>query len=200
MKFRTRLKSALRAFKNPGIIERPVQEKIVFKEPIVIIDNQLLAGKNVLITGAGRNIGRSIALEMAKQGANIYFTDIVQSACSNLEKELSEYPVRSKGFLSDVSKSEDSDLLIKYLVDNEINIDILVNNVGIRFETTTIKELEAEWEKVYAHNVFGPMYLTKLISQMMMSNNIPGSIIFITSRRCTVSTFTRCYIPRRLKL
>ncbi len=39
-------------------------------EPLVVMDNQLLFGKNVLITGAGRNIGRSIALEMAKQGAN----------------------------------------------------------------------------------------------------------------------------------
>tara|TARA_Y100000034_G_C6897093_1_gene413822 strand:- start:2588 stop:2740 length:153 start_codon:yes stop_codon:yes gene_type:complete len=41
--------------------------------------NNLLEGKNVLITGAGRNIGKNIALEMANVGANVYFTDVNES-------------------------------------------------------------------------------------------------------------------------
>ncbi|HEY9299702.1 MAG TPA: SDR family NAD(P)-dependent oxidoreductase, partial [Phormidium sp.] len=102
MSLKTRLKAALTAFVNPPTAPKLVVTKPA-TEPSVVIDNQLLAGKNVLITGAARNIGRSIALEMAKQGANIFFTDLVREGCENLEKELRCYPVKSRAFVSDIS-------------------------------------------------------------------------------------------------
>jgi NAD(P)-dependent dehydrogenase (short-subunit alcohol dehydrogenase family) len=177
----TRFKAALKAFLDPIPTLNP---KVFVKtvEPSVVLDNQLLAGKNVLITGAVKNIGRSIALEMAKQGANIFFTDIQEEGCLKLEQELSNYPVKVKGFVSDISKSEDIDDLYKILTENKIIIDILVNNVGIQFETIGINNLDlGEWQKTFQTNVFGPMYLTKLISQMMVSNSIQGIIIFLSS-------------------
>ena len=144
--------------------------------------NLLLSGKNVLITGVGKNIGRSIALEMAEQGANIFFTEIDKERCSQLETELNYYNVISKGFLSDISKVENIDSLYNYLLQNGIIIDILVNNVGIEIDTKTILKFNwEEWIKVFDTNIFGPMYLIKLISQMMIDNNNHGSIIFITS-------------------
>lgn len=144
--------------------------------------NNLLSGKNALITGAGRNIGRSIAIEMAKHGANVFFTDIDEKRLTQLERELNGYTVTSRGFLSDVSNTEDTDSLSNSLVREGIKIDILANNVGIDFKTKTIKKFDLEeWEKVFKTNVFGPMHLTKLISQMMINNNVHGSIVFITS-------------------
>ncbi|MBD2627213.1 SDR family NAD(P)-dependent oxidoreductase [Trichormus variabilis] len=178
---KTRFKAASKAFLDPIPTLSP---KVFVKtvEPSVVLDNQLLAGKNVLITGAARNIGRSIAIEMAKQGANIIFTDIIEEGCLNLEKELNTYPVQVRGFVSDISKPEDIDYLYSILEENKIIIDILVNNVGIQFETVGINNLElGEWQKTFQTNVFGPMCLTKLISQMMVSNSIHGSLIFITS-------------------
>jgi NAD(P)-dependent dehydrogenase (short-subunit alcohol dehydrogenase family) len=181
MSFKSRLKAALKAFINPPIAPKFVAPKPA-PEPSIVIDNQLLAGKKVLITGGGRNIGRSIALEMAKQGANIFFTDLERERCENLEKELSYYPVNSIGFVSNISKTEDNDYLFNYLVENNINIDILVNNVGIQLETSKIKDFDlGEWHKTFNTNVFGPMYLTKLISQRMVNHHIHGSIIYITS-------------------
>ena len=119
---------------------------------------------------------------MAKQGANIFFTDILKEGCANLEKELSTYPVKTRGFVSDISKSEDIDCLYNILIENQITIDILVNNVGIQFETIGINNLDlGEWQQTFQTNIFGPMYLTKLISQMMVSHSIQGSIIFMTS-------------------
>ena len=147
-----------------------------------MVMNLLLSGKNVLITGVGKNIGRSIALEMAEQGANIFFTEIDKERCSQLETELNYYNVISKGFLSDISKVENIDSLYNYLLQNGIIIDILVNNVGIEIDTKTILKFNwEEWIKVFDTNIFGPMYLIKLISQMMIDNNNHGSIIFITS-------------------
>jgi NAD(P)-dependent dehydrogenase (short-subunit alcohol dehydrogenase family) len=143
---------------------------------------KILLGKNALITGAGRNVGRDIAIEMARQGANIFFTDIDKEACTRLEHELNGYPVVLRGFLSDISRTGDIDNLLNSLLKDKIKIDILVNNVGIQINTTTIKELNLkEWHKVFETNVFGPIYLTKLISETMIENHINGSIIFITS-------------------
>lgn len=179
MKFKQRLKAALKSLIAPTATQTPLVVQNQELNPLVVMDNKLLSGKNVLITGAGRNIGKSIAIEMAKQGANIFFTDNDHGRCTKLEQDLNNYQVRSRGFVSDISKTEDTDSLHEFLVQNEIQIDILVNNVGTQFETRELK-LE-EFHKTFNTNVFGPIYLTKLISQRMIANNIYGSIIFITS-------------------
>jgi NAD(P)-dependent dehydrogenase (short-subunit alcohol dehydrogenase family) len=142
----------------------------------------LLSGKNVLITGAGRNIGRSIALEMAQQGANIFFTDIDYERCEKLKKELSDYPIASKEFISDISKHEDINTLYNSILEAQIKIDILVNNAGIQTDIKSGKKNDSKkLQKLFETNLFGPIHLTKLISQMMIENNISGSILFITS-------------------
>jgi NAD(P)-dependent dehydrogenase (short-subunit alcohol dehydrogenase family) len=144
--------------------------------------NKLLSEKNVLITGAGKNIGRSIAIEMAEQGAHIFFTDIQAEHCEKLEKELQRYTGKVKGFLSDISKTEDIDSLHQQLKKENIYIDVLVHNAGIQFESKHIEDLDmGDLYKVFHANVFGPLYLTKCIGQVMVSHNIPGSILFITS-------------------
>jgi len=163
-------------------------------DTMVVMDNKLLFGKNALITGAGYNIGRGIALEMARQGANIFFTDIDKERCAKLERELKDYKVRANGFQSDISKTEDIDALYNFLVQDKIGIDILVNNVGIQFQQDDIQNLDlTEWHKTFNTNVFGPMYLTKHISKMMISNNIQGCILFITSIHQFVPGKLICY-------
>jgi NAD(P)-dependent dehydrogenase (short-subunit alcohol dehydrogenase family) len=144
--------------------------------------NLLITGKNVLITGAGRNIGRSIALEMADQGANIYFIDFNEKRCKNLGKELSSYPVKNRGFVFDITSVEDIDALCKILEENQIDIDILVNNVGYGSNQNSSKMLDSdEWDRVFATNIFGPLYLTERVSEIMIKKKIQGSILFISS-------------------
>jgi 3-oxoacyl-[acyl-carrier protein] reductase len=61
--------------------------------------NKLLSGKNALVTGASRGIGRGIALELAKQGANVAFTFLSSpDKAAVLEKELQELGVKAKGY------------------------------------------------------------------------------------------------------
>ena len=152
------------------------------REPYPIMNSNLLSGKNVLITGAGRNVGKSIAIEMARQGASIFFTDIEEKSCCRLEKELDVFQIRSKAFLSDISKTRDIESLCNSLAEEDIAIDILVNNVGIQGHAKTITKFDLEeWNRVYQTNVFGPMYLTKRISEIMISNSKNGCIIFVTS-------------------
>lgn len=158
-------------------LRQPEQEE---KKTLMI--GNLLQGKNVLITGAGKNIGRSIALEMAQQEANIYFTEMNKESLIQLEETLKKYPVKSKGFVCDISNADDIDSLYNILLQEKIKIDVLVNNVGISIPTKGLKDFDhEEWNKIFSINVFGPMHLTKLITRMMINNNIEGSVIFLSS-------------------
>jgi len=71
---------------------------------------KLLQGKTALVTGAARGIGKSIALKLAEQGANIAFTDLqYNDAAKEVEKQIQSLGVKAKAYASDASKFEDSD-------------------------------------------------------------------------------------------
>ena len=190
MRIRSRLKRAtlsfLRELSAAEVAVPQDKEKVPLTfqepEPSVVMDNKLMAGKNVLITGAGRNIGRSIAHEMAGQGANIFFTDIDDERCINVENELKQKNANARGFNIDCSDTTALDKLITVLKNEKLSIDVLVNNVGSRSEVKPFKNINLEeWHKMFDTNVFGPGYLTRHIAQTMVENRTCGSIIFITS-------------------
>ncbi|HLF90468.1 MAG TPA: SDR family oxidoreductase [Anaerolineales bacterium] len=142
----------------------------------------LLANRNALITGAGRNIGKHIALEMAAQGANVYFTDLLEDRIQKVTKQLKAYPVQSQGFISDVARREDTDQLLNTLDEQDITIDILVNNVALNKMNESIQDFTWEdWHAEFNTNLFGPLYLTRQGVARMISRGVAGSIIFLTS-------------------
>ena len=144
--------------------------------------SHLLSGQTALITGAGRNIGRGIALEMAAQGANIVFTDIDKERTVRLEKELRGLKMNASGIVSDVSNPHDIDSLLGILTQERLSIDILVNNAGFQCTSNAMLNvgLDQQWQTTFSTNVFGPMHLTQAIAQGMQGRG-RGAIIFITS-------------------
>ncbi len=144
---------------------------------------KLLSGKSVLVTGAGRNIGRAIAIEMAKEGANVLFAEIDKRRAASLEKELRDYSVASKGFIADISRQEEVDALAESLAKYGTAIDILVNNVGIQSGPDDGKQKFRfrSWQSVFEANLFGPLTLTGQVASMMEAEALGGSILFITS-------------------
>ncbi len=156
----------------------------VFIDPIYPPDNNghLVGGRTVLVTGAGNNIGRSIALEMARHGASVLFTDIDAERCRRLKAELAVFPIEARGFQSDVSAAEQVDDLCETLIREKLVPDILVNNVGISLPTRTLLELDdALMDKVFRTNVFGPLRLTRRLVEAMIDRQTQASIIFLTS-------------------
>ena len=140
----------------------------------------LLEGKAILVTGAGQNIGKHICVEAAKQGANIFLTDIDERRIQNVLSELRQYQVHAEGFLSDASKPGDTDSLVKTL--QQTRIDILVNNVAYQSKISSSLELPLEeWEKAFRTNLLGPLHLTRHMARKMIETRTEGSIIFITS-------------------
>jgi len=183
MGFLNRLKAAYRVMRvglpqPPALIED-------FRVSSLASSHQgdILVGKNVLISGAGPNIGKSLALEMGKQGAHVFFTDLDQSWIANLERQLQLQDVSCKGFVCDIRKTEDVDALCTFIDQNDIQIDVVVHNAALEFQNTIslLDFKHEEWLQTYATNVFGPMYLTKCIVERMRRQGNPASILFLTS-------------------
>lgn len=141
-----------------------------------------LAGKNAFITGAGANIGRAIALEMAAAGANIYFADKDAASSAALERELTRSGAKVQGFVCDTSQIPALESIVARLKQQGVTINILVNNVGITIkEPETTPESFERWQKAMDTNVLAPLYLSRLVAQTMIEKRIAGSILFITS-------------------
>jgi len=177
MRYRNRIASVLSRLKNP-------QRKVTIPSPSSnsSADNNLLDGRTVLVTGGASNIGKAIAIESARQGANIVIVDIDDTARASMERDLAQFPSRVNSYNCDLSRSIEIDRLYEKLQKDNILIDVLVNNVGVEYKTRSIVDFDHdEWQKTFETNVFGPMYLTRCITRSMIDNNMHGSILFITS-------------------
>ena len=141
----------------------------------------LLKDKNVIITGATRGIGKGIALEFAKQGANIAFTySRSVDEAKDLEKELSNFGVKAKSFQSDASDYDDSHKLIESILLDFDTIDVLVNNAGITKDNLLMRMQESDFDIVINVNLKSVFNMTKAVQKTMLKQRY-GSIINMSS-------------------
>lgn len=142
---------------------------------------KLLEGKTAIITGAARGIGRAVALTFAKNGANIAFTDMaIDDNVKSLEKELADLGVKGKGYASDASNFEQSQELVKQIVEDFGKVDILINNAGITRDTLLMRMTEEQWDLVLNVNLKSAFNLTKAVIGPMMKQR-SGSIVNMSS-------------------
>lgn len=142
---------------------------------------KLLAGKNALITGASKGIGRSIALQYAAHGANVAFTYLSSVEQGQaLEAELQAKGVKAKGYRSDASDFAQADKLINDVVADFGSLDILVNNAGITMDNLLLRMTEEMWDKIMQVNLKSCFNTVKAAARPMMKQK-GGSIINMTS-------------------
>lgn len=142
---------------------------------------KLLLGKNAIITGATRGIGKGIAIEFAKQGANIAFTyNASIEAANELEKQLNALGVKAKGFQSNAANYEAAQELAANVVKDFGSIDILINNAGITKDNLLMRISEEDFDRVIEVNLKSVFNLTKAVIRPMMKQR-NGSIINMTS-------------------
>jgi 3-oxoacyl-[acyl-carrier protein] reductase len=142
---------------------------------------KLLEGKTALITGGSRGIGRAIALAFAAEGANVAFSDLVfDTIAENLEKELHDLGVKAKGYASDASSFDASEILCNAVAADFGSIDILVNNAGITRDNLLMRMTEADWDLVMKVNLKSVFNLTKAVQKFMLKQR-SGSIINMSS-------------------
>ena len=141
----------------------------------------LLQGKTAIITGASRGIGKCIAIEFAKQGANIAFTYLSSDQkAKELEQELSAFGINAKGFKSDASIFDSAQSLADQVMKEFGSIDVLVNNAGITKDNLLMRMGEEDFDRVMEINLKSVFNLTKAVLRPMLKQR-SGSIINMSS-------------------
>lgn len=142
---------------------------------------KLLEGKNALITGASKGIGRAIAFHFAQHGANVAFTYLSSVEQGQaLESELTAQGVKAKGYRSDASDFAQAEKLINDVVGDFSTLDILVNNAGITQDTLLLRMTEEMWDKVINVNLKSCFNTVKAATRQFMKQK-NGTIINMTS-------------------
>lgn len=141
-----------------------------------------LKDKVAIVTGGNSGIGMAIALELARQGANLVIDYIAHpEATEALEKQIHGLGDRVIGVKADVSKVDELQNLVDSAVKEYGRVDIMVNNAGVETRTSVLDTTEQQFEKVMDINLKSAFFGTQLAARQMIKQGGGGRIINITS-------------------
>jgi 3-oxoacyl-[acyl-carrier protein] reductase len=139
-----------------------------------------LKGKNALITGGAQGIGKSIALEMAKEGSNVAVADLNVDMAETTAKEIQSLGVTCIPIKLDVSHHDSVAAAFETCTKELGSIDILVNNAGITKDAVLMRMKEEDWDAVININLKGSFLCAKEAVKIMAKQRY-GKIISISS-------------------
>jgi NAD(P)-dependent dehydrogenase (short-subunit alcohol dehydrogenase family) len=139
-----------------------------------------LEGKNALVTGGGRGLGKAMALGLAKYGANVAIVDIDLSAAEDAATELAGLGVETLALRGDVTSEADAERTVEAVVEKWGSLDILLNNAGIAILGAAEEMPLADFKRVYEIDVFG-IFIFSAAAFRPMSEQKRGSIINMAS-------------------
>lgn len=139
-----------------------------------------LKNKNALITGAGKGIGKAIAIALAKEGVNVILVSRTQSDVDQLAVETNKLGVKSLALSADVSNIDSINSAVEKALTEFQHIDILINSAGIASFGKFLELEPAAWEKIIQVNLMGTYYTTRAVIPNMIERQT-GDIINISS-------------------
>ena len=158
---------------------------------------KLLEGKVAVVTGAARGIGKAIALQFAKEGANVAFTDLaIDENGKATEAEIAALGVKCKGYASNAADFEQTHEVVKRIVEEFGRIDILVNNAGITKDGLMMRMSEAQWDAVLTVNLKSAFNFIHAVTPVMARQK-SGSIINMSSVVGVSGNAGQCNYSRR---
>jgi 3-oxoacyl-[acyl-carrier protein] reductase len=138
------------------------------------------AGRIGMVTGASRGIGKEIALQLARCGADVAVTSRNQEDVDRVAVELESLGVRARAYSCDVSSYEDADALAAGVVEDLGAPDFLVNNAGIVIDKLLLRMKPDDWDKVISTNLTGVYNVTKAFAPHFLRKR-QGRIVNISS-------------------
>ncbi len=135
-----------------------------------------------IVTGAGskRGIGRTTALTLAREGADVVVGDLDLQGAEAVVAEIKALGRRSLAVKVDVSKQEDISRLVQRVLDQFGRIDVLVNNAGITQPIKVLDMTEADWDRIITTNLKGTFLCSKAVLPAMIKQGY-GRIVNLSS-------------------
>lgn len=149
-----------------------------------------LQGQVALVTGAGKGIGRGIALAMAKSGAKVAAVSRTASDLTSLQMEIEKMGGQCFTAICDVNSVSDMQEMVEKVAQWAGKIDILVNSAGINIQANALDVTEEQWDKVMNTNLKGSFFCSQAVARKMVPFN-DGKIINITSQMSFVGFYRR---------
>ncbi len=141
----------------------------------------LLKDKVAIVTGAGRGIGRAIALKYAQEGANVVITDLkIDETVEVFIEELKGLGVKAKAYASNAANFDDAHKLVEEVLVDFGRVDVLVNNAGITRDGLMMRMTEEQWDLVINVNLKSAFNLIHAVTPVMLKQKA-GSIINMAS-------------------
>jgi len=148
------------------------------------MDLQPLADHVALVTGAGRRLGRVIALALARAGADVAVNyHQSRAAAIATAREIEALGVRSAALRADVSKPRQVEAMFRKLSEQFGQLDLLVNNAGVFFPRRLEELTEHDWDRILGINLKGPFFCAQAAARLMgrRPSGPSGQIINISS-------------------
>ena len=141
----------------------------------------LLEKKIAIVTGAGQGIGKGIAIEFAREGANVVIADLNEENAKQVSKDLTDqFKVKAVPVKVDVSQSAQIDAMVALAMKEFGRIDVLVNAAGIDLPKPVVEMSEEIWDKTLNVNAKSVFLATKAVAKIMMQQK-SGTIVNLSS-------------------
>jgi 3-oxoacyl-[acyl-carrier protein] reductase len=145
-------------------------------------EQKSFSGRVAIVTGATRGIGRAIALELARHGADVAFNYAKSAeAAESVTREIEALGVRVLATQCDVASTDAAAEMVKQVKDTFGRIDFLVNNAGITRDNLILRMKESDWDEVIDTNLKGAWNFAKAALRTMLRQEGGGSILNISS-------------------
>lgn len=145
-----------------------------------------LGGRVAVVTGAGKGIGRTISVALARAGADIVLSSRTRSDLDEVAAEIAALGVRTHAIVGDVAAEEDVVRLAQGALSHFGHVDILVNNAGIEGIAAATEMDAAAWDRVMAVNLRGPALCCKHFGPAMIARG-SGKVINVASVLATTA-------------
>jgi 2-hydroxycyclohexanecarboxyl-CoA dehydrogenase len=139
-----------------------------------------LGGKTVIVTGAGSNIGRAIALAFARERANVVVAEIDESQGGKTAAEATALGAASIAVRTDVTRWESVQAMVRAVEERFGRVDVLVNNVGWTHDALFVEKTRDEWEREIQINLWGMINCTRAVLDGMIARKA-GAVVSMGS-------------------
>ena len=139
-----------------------------------------LKDKVAIVTGAASGIGQAIAVEFAKEGADVCVTDVNLDGAKQVAEEIRRLGRKATALQVDVTKLSDIDKMVASTIDNHGKIDILVNNAGVYIKASILELTEAAWDTMLDVMLKGTFFCTQRVLPQMLKQG-KGKVINLGS-------------------